>query len=114
VRAHGSLGRKEASAYFLSRDAYSRVADEQKTGRRSKSGVVIFSFVATPQRKTRSSTGRRRPAFRHFRCRHSDAAPNEKSVVRRRSGASYFAQSLDGQGRTLSKQYANANQARLN
>jgi hypothetical protein len=33
---------------------------------------------------------------------------------RRRSGASYFAQSLDGHGRTLSKQYAKANRARLN
>jgi hypothetical protein len=89
-------------------------SDEQKTGRRSKSGIVIFSFVATPQRKTRPSTRRRGLAFRYFRCRHSDAAPDGKSVVRRRSGSSYFAQSLDGQGRTLSKQYANANQARLN
>ena len=78
VRAHGSLGRKEAAAHFLSRDAYSQVGDEQKDGRRSKSGIVIFSLVATPQRKTRPSTGRRRPAFRYFRRRHSDAAPNRE------------------------------------
>ena len=32
VRAHGSLGRKEAAAHFLSRNAYPHVGDEQKDG----------------------------------------------------------------------------------
>jgi hypothetical protein len=50
VRAHGSLGRKDAAAHFLSRDAYPYVGDEQKDGR-TKSGVVIASLAATLQRK---------------------------------------------------------------
>jgi hypothetical protein len=53
VRAHGSLGRKEASAYFLSRDAYPYIGDEQKDGRGTKSGVVIASLAATLKRKTK-------------------------------------------------------------
>jgi hypothetical protein len=44
------LGRKETEAHFISRDAYSQVGDEQKAGRRSKSGIVIFSLVATLQK----------------------------------------------------------------
>ena len=54
VRAHGSLGRKEASAYFLSRDAYPYIGDEQKDGRGTKSGVVIASLAATLKRKTKN------------------------------------------------------------
>ena len=49
VRAHGSLGRKEAAAYFLSGDAYPHIGDEQKDGRGTKSGVVIASSAAPPQ-----------------------------------------------------------------
>jgi hypothetical protein len=44
VRAHGSLGRKEASAYVLSRDVYSQVGGEQKGGRGTESDVVIASL----------------------------------------------------------------------
>ena len=44
MRAHGSLGRKGASAYFLSRDAYSQVGSEQKGRRGTKSSVVIASL----------------------------------------------------------------------
>ncbi len=53
MRAHGSLGRKEAAAYFLSGDAYPYIGDEQKDGRGAKSGVVIASLAATLQRKTK-------------------------------------------------------------
>ena len=54
MRAHGSLGRKDASAYFLSRDAYPYIGDEQKDGRGTKSGVVIASLAATLKRKTKN------------------------------------------------------------
>ena len=53
MRAHGSLGRKEAAAYFLSRDAYPYVGDEQKDGRGTESCVVIASLAATLKRKTK-------------------------------------------------------------
>ena len=85
VRASAS-GRKEASAYFLSRDAYSQVGDERKGGRRSKSGIVISALWRRHRGRHDIPTGRRRPAFRYFRCRQVTPHPNGKSVVRRRSG----------------------------
>jgi hypothetical protein len=53
VRAHGSLVRKEAAAYFLSRDAYPYIGDEQNDGRGTKSGIGIASLAATLKRKTK-------------------------------------------------------------
>jgi hypothetical protein len=44
LRAHGSLGRKKAAAHFISRDAYSRVGDEQD-GRCSKPPVAAPSTM---------------------------------------------------------------------
>ncbi|MGB8550871.1 MAG: hypothetical protein WCD82_22100, partial [Xanthobacteraceae bacterium] len=44
-RAHGSLGRKEAAAHFLSRNAYPHVGHEQKDGCPTKSDVVISSLA---------------------------------------------------------------------
>ena len=114
MRAHGSLGRKEASAYFLSRDANSQVGDEQKDGRPSKSGIVISALWRRHKGRHDLLPG---AVLQHFGILGAGIVtphPIENQPHRRRSGASYFAQSLDGQGRTLSKQYANANQARLN
>ena len=114
LRAHGSLGRKEAAAHFISPDAYSRVGDEQKDGRRSKSVIVIFRVVVTPQRKTRPSTGRRRPAFQYFWHRIVTPYPMGNPAHAAGRGRAILLRGPHAHGRILSKQYTNARRPRLN
>jgi hypothetical protein len=60
VRAHGSLGRKEAAAYFISRNAYPHVGDEQRDGCRGKSDLVIPSLATTSAKDDENGAAMRR------------------------------------------------------
>jgi hypothetical protein len=113
LRAHGSLGRKEASAYFLSRDAYSQVGDEQKDGRPSKSGIVISALWRRHKGRHDLLPG---AVLQHFGILGAGIvmAHPMGNPAYAAGGRAVLLRGPHAHGRILSKQYANANRARLN